>query len=144
VGEETEVIILDRRQLRRRSVPAFIRQLALRHPELKAPVTYEAFLAIAEREEVAVRVVHLSRPARLIRIGRHACIQLNKKLTRAERAVPAMHEMCHYWRDDPKEPYYNVEEDVMESREEEFADIFAWVVTSPARVFLPGLKEEDF
>lgn len=138
------MIIMDRRALRRRSVPAFIRQLAERHPELREPVTYESFLAIAEREEVSVRVLPLSRPARLIRIGRHACIQLNKNLSRAERAVPAFHEMCHFWRDDPREPYYNVEEDVMESREEEFADIFAWVVTSPARIYLPGLRDEDF
>lgn len=138
------IVLLDRPTLRRKSVPVFIRQMAGRHRELREPVTYEGFIAIAKREAVSVRVAELSRPARLIRVGQWPCIQLNRSLGYGQRAVYGMHELCHFWRDDPGEPCYNFEDDALISDAEEFADIFAWVVTSPARIFLPGLRDEDF
>jgi hypothetical protein len=138
------ILLLDRKALRRRSVAVFIRTLAQRHPEMREPVTYQHFLKIAEREGVSVRVVPLSRPARLIRAGRFPCIQLDRSLSRDERAIYGMHELCHYWRDDSGEPCYHAEDDAMIDAQESFADVFAWVVTSPAGRLLPGLRDEDF
>lgn len=135
--------ILDRKTLRRRSVPHFIRTMAVRHPELRCPVDYAAFTAIASREGVSVRVVPtLPTPARLVRVGGRALIQFRRDTSRQERTVLGMHELCHFWRDDPGEScFYADEED--ERPREEFADIFAWFVTSPARVHVRGLREED-
>lgn len=136
-------LLLQPTALRRRSVPAFIRVMSERHRELRRPVVYGDFLAIAARECVPVRIVPLPRPARLIRCGQSACIQLSSRITRAERTVRGMHELCHFWRDDPGESCYYADEHDMRPLED-FADIFAWAVTSPARVFVRGLREEDF
>ena len=136
-------LLLDRVSLRRRSVPSFIKVMAERHPELRTQVTYVDFLAIAEREGISVRVVPLSRPARLVRCENAVFIQLADRTTHKERAVLGMHELCHFWRDDPGQPcFYADEEDLRPL--EEFADIFAWFVTSTARPFVRGLREEDF
>lgn len=137
------MISLDRYTLRRRNVVAFIHKMARRHPELAHAVTFRQFLTIARRERVTVMILPLSRPARLVRIGAHAFIQINKALKPDEQCVYGFHELCHFWRDDPGEACYNAEEDI-ETPEEHFADVFAWVVTSPARVFIPGLRDEDF
>lgn len=134
---------VDRRTLRRRSVPYFIRTMAERHPELRRPVTYAEFCAIAAREGIPVRVVPLSRPARLIRYGSSVAIQLSDRLPREERAIRGMHELCHFWRDDPGQPCY-YDDDEAAAPLEQFADVFAWAVTSPARVFIRGIREEDF
>jgi hypothetical protein len=134
--------LLARSSLRRRSVPAFIKLMAERHPELRRQVTYTDFLAIASREGIAVRVVALSHRARLIRCGSSVFIQLSKRTNHKERTVLGMHELCHYWRDDPGQPCYYADEQDMRPLEE-FADIFAWAVTSTARIYVPGLREED-
>lgn len=138
------LLSLDRAASRRRSVPVFVRNMTERHPELGRQVTYQDFLAIAERERIVVRVVPLSRAARLLRIGRWACIQLNKTLSLDERAIYGMHELCHFWRDDPGEACYNAEDNALVDAQEDFADVFAWVVTSTARDFILGVKDEDF
>lgn len=135
---------IERRSLRRKSVAHFIRMIAERHPEMREPVTWEAFEAIAKRERIDVQLGILSRPGRLIRMGQHVFIQIDRRLTLAQRTTAALHELCHLWRDDPGEVCYHVEDDAFVSPAEEFADIFAWVATSPARVFLPGLRDEDF
>ena len=54
-----------------------------------------------------------------------------------------MHELCHFWRDDPGVPSYHSDGETGGARDE-FADIFAWLVTSPARVHMKGVREEDF
>lgn len=134
---------LDRQTLRRRSVPHFVRTMAERHPELWQQITYAEFAVIAAREGIAVRVTPaLSRPARLVRAGAAAFIQFRSDTGPGERAVLGMHELCHYWRDDPGQPCYYADGADL-SPIEEFADIFAWCVTSPARVFVRGLREED-
>lgn len=79
----------------------------------------------------------------MLRYGHHVCIQLDRRLNRSARTTHGMHELCHAWRDDPGRAFYNVEDEVVTSSED-FADLFAWVVTSPARVFQPGLRLEDF
>lgn len=136
-------ILMSRQALRRRSVPTFIRVMGERHPELRKVIGYAEFLSIAAREEIAVRIVPLPRPARLVRLGSVAFIQISDRTSHAERTVLGMHELCHYWRDDPGQAcFYADEEDLRPL--EEFADIFAWVVTSPARIFVAGVREEDF
>lgn len=124
-------------------MPALVQALSERHPELKRPVVWDDFVLIAEREPVHVLVVRLSHEGRLRRVGQHALTQLADRLSRAERIVWGMHERCHFWRDDPGVAcYFGDETD--RSAGEEFADIFAWAVTPPARVFVRGLREEDF
>jgi len=137
------VIALDRTRLRRRSVPHFIRAMAEKHPELRRQVTYAEFTTIAQREGIPIRIGNLSRPARLIRYGNHVEIQLSDRLSHKERTVRGMHELCHYWRDDPGQSCYYADDEVSLPLEE-FADIFAWAVTSTARPFVHGLREEDF
>jgi hypothetical protein len=55
-----------------------------------------------------------------------------------------VHELCHYWRDDPGVMSYYSDDVGPSSAREEFADLFAWLVTSPARVHIKGVREEDF
>jgi hypothetical protein len=113
-----------------------------RHPELRRQVTYAEFTTIAAREGIPIRVGRLSRPARLIRYGHYVEIQLSEDLDHKERTVRGMHELCHFWRDDPGQPCYYADEEVNEPLER-FADTFAWFVTSTARPFVRGLREED-
>src|SRR5687767_13366933 len=103
-------------------VTAFIQLIAERHPELRQPVTYHEFLAIAERESIGVGIVSLARHARLVLMGHSVFIQLNQSLSRAARTVYGMHELCHFWRDDPGEPCYNAEDTALASPAENFAD----------------------
>jgi hypothetical protein len=121
--------------------------MARRHPELRRQVLWDDFVRIAAREQVTVRMVPLSRPAQLVRFGRRVFIQLEATLAREPRTVYGMHELCHFWRDDPGRPCYHSDadgDDVHPSASEQFADIFAWAVTSPARVYVVGLRPEDF
>lgn len=133
------------RWFRRQSVPSFIRTLVPRHPELVRVVLWDDFVRIAERERISVRVVAMpeGQKGRLLRIGQHVFIQLNRLLSRDERTAWGMHELCHFWRDDPGVPCYYGDEYSQQPREE-FADIFAWAVTSPARVYVRGIRPEDF
>lgn len=135
----------DWRFLRRRSVPALVRRLAVRHPELERPCVWDDFVRICEREQVVVRVVDMppKQRGRLLRVGSRVFLRLNRCLSRDERTVVGFHELAHYWRDDPGVPCYYADEGDSDSGEE-FADIFAWAVTSPARVFVRGLRDEDF
>ena len=134
----------DWRELRRHDVVPFVHQMARRHPELARPVVWIDFVRMAKRDRIEVQVVALSRPARLLRYGRYVCIQLQPTLSRSERTVYGMHELCHAWRDDPGRAFYNANVEAARTPSEDFADLFAWVVTSPARVFQQGLREEDF
>jgi hypothetical protein len=132
------------RWFRRHSVPVFIRRMVPRHPELARVVLWDDFVRMAQREKIAVRVVALpdAQKARLVRVGQHVFIQLNRLLSRDERTIWGMHELCHFWRDDPGVPCYYGDEHSQEP-EEEFADVFAWAVTSYARVHVPGIRPED-
>lgn len=132
------------RELRRFDVVPFIHEMARRHPELARPVVWIDFVRMAKRDGIRVSVIGLSRPARLIRFEGCVCIQLRSSLNRSERTKYGMHELCHAWRDDPGRSFYHAEEAGVRSPSEDFADLFAWVVTSPARVYQPGLREEDF
>jgi Zn-dependent peptidase ImmA (M78 family) len=139
------ILFRDRRTLRKRNVAFFLRTMAERHPELRQPILhFRTVEAIARRERIVIQQLPLSRPGRLVRVDGLAFIQINKALPEAERIVVGMHELCHFWRDDSGEACYNVEDDILLTDAEEFADIFAWVATSPARIYLPGLREEDF
>lgn len=131
------------RSLRRHDVVRFIHRMAKRHPELAQPVIWDGFVRMAKRDGIYVRTLLLSRPARLLRYGNHVCIQLDRRQNRTERTTYGMHELCHAWRDDPGRAFYHADDELL-TPSEDFADLFARVVTSPARVFLPGLREEDF
>lgn len=115
---------------RQAAVIAFVRQKSERHPELRRPVAWADVVRIAKRDGVLLRVCRLSRPARLIRYDRHICIQVNEALARPARALYALHELCHVWRDDPGQGCYHADDEAQSSPSEEFADTFAWMVTS--------------
>lgn len=121
----------------------FIRVMSHRHPELRAVVGWKEFETMAEREGITLEYRPLSRPARLIRFGERVAIQFNKTSDLRSRATDGMHELCHYWRDDPGMACYYAD-DASGSPSEEFANVFAWFVTSTARQFVPGLREVDF
>jgi hypothetical protein len=114
----------------------FARSLYPKFPELTRPVRWSDFLAMAERSRVSVRVVRLSRPARLIRYGQALCIRINRQLNYHLRTLYGMHELCHVWRDEiGASCIYADEATVVAHPTEDFADLFAWFVTSEARVF---------
>jgi hypothetical protein len=128
--------LTSRAELRRRNVPRFVRLMAEKHPELRTQVTLDGFLAIADRERVAVQTCALPgrQRARTFAIGRQQYIQLNRAMAPGEMATQGMHELCHIWRDRPIDgAYYSDELTGGESCY--FADMFAWRVTSPARRF---------
>lgn len=133
------------RFIRRRGIVGILRHLASRHPELARPCVWDDFVRIAERERIGVSVVPLPacRPARLVRLGHRVFIQIARSLSREERTVLGFHELAHFWRDDPGVMCYYADQSDDAPREE-FCDIFAWAVTSPARQFVKGIREEDF
>lgn len=122
-----------------RTIPGvveFARSLYPTHPELEHPVRWPDFLRMAERSRVAARIVPLSRPARLIRYGNSLCIRINRELNYHLRTLYGVHELCHVWRDEFGQAcVYADEETVAVDSREDFADLFAWYVTSEARVF---------
>lgn len=133
------------RFLRRRGVPGLLRHMVKRHPEIARPCVWDDFVRICERERVVVRVVRLPKgeSGRLVRADPHVFIQLSEHLSRAERTVVGFHELAHLWRDDPGVAcYYSDHADT--SPGEDFCDVFAWAVTSPARQYVKGIREEDF
>jgi len=131
---------------KRRSVLALFRRVAGRHPELEAPVTWRVFEEIAAREHIVVRIRQLpeGRTGMLVRVGDDVVMFLSRLLKPNERLWVAMHEMAHFWADDPGEVcYYNIESDKSES--EEFCERFAWYCVDPgAREFLHRWREEGF
>lgn len=131
------MIHLPRSDWRYWSVPRFVRQKSRQHPELLRQVLWPDFVRMAERESIRVRFESLSSQARLLRFGSHVYIQIEKLLDQKARTIYGMHELCHFWRDDPGEPCYYAD-DYSQHPREEFADIFAWYVTTPDR---PTLRE---
>ena len=126
-------------------VPAFVRRLERRHPEFTGYVGWPEFTAICQREGLQVRVVELpdAQRGRLLRVGTHAFIQINRRLPRVDRLLVGMHELCHWFRDDPGVPcYYETADD--RTPDEEFADVFAWWCISPARDALVRRGEPPF
>lgn len=128
---------------KRLSVPALIRELARKHPELLRPVTMTDALTIADRERILVAVVDLPEriPGRLIRVGEQVWIRVNRSIAENARAFVVMHELTHFWRDDPGLMATYMDYETV-SPMEEFCDVFAWYVTSPAREFV--LDREPF
>lgn len=114
----------------------FARTLYPRHPELEHPVRWQHFIAMALRSGVCIRLVPLSRPARLIRYGQSLCIRINYELNHHLRTRYGMHELCHVWRDElGLSCIYADDETVAKDPNEDFADLFAWYVTSEARIY---------
>jgi hypothetical protein len=136
---------MSRESLRRASVPAFIRRMAAKHPELERVVSFDDMTRMAQREGIVVRTVDFpaSQRGRLMRLWNHPYILLNRAMTRAEQTMDGMHELCHWWRDDPGAASFYSDGETGGPRDE-FADIFAWTVTSPAREHLRGVREQDF
>lgn len=120
--------------LRRKSVPKLVRTLVPRHPEFARVIGWAEFKTICDREGIRLRISVLPPAfnARLVRLGQHPYIQINRALSHMERTFYGMHELCHYFRDDPGVPAYYADADGV-GESEEFADIFAWYCTSPAR-----------
>src|SRR4051812_12607054 len=102
----------------------FVRSLYAKHPELEQPVRWPHFLQMAERSEVSVRIVPLSRPARLIRYGQSLCIRINQSLNYHLRTLYGMHELAHVWRHEiGMSCIYADEETVTDDPGEDFADL---------------------
>lgn len=116
---------------RRRSVPAFVARMSERHPELLQQVTLGGMLRMAARDNVAVAFVRLPRQqkARTLMLGGVPHIRINRSQSRYECTTSGLHELCHIWRDGLRSsPYYS--DELTGGASCEFADIFAWYVTS--------------
>lgn len=117
-------------------VVEFARSLYPKHPELEHPVRWPDFIRMSARSGVSTRVVPLSRPARLIRYGQALCIRINYELNHHLRTRYGMHELCHVWRDElGLACIYADDETIIKDPNEDFADLFAWYVTSEARIY---------
>jgi hypothetical protein len=121
----------------------FTRRMAIMHPELANPVTWGAFCSIAQRCRISVRIVNMSHPARLIRLGNSVGIQIKRGLDRTLQTRYGMHELWHFWNDDIRESCIYADEETVRHPREDAADLFAWYVTSPARIFLEPRKSID-
>lgn len=117
-------------------IMAFTAQMAAVHPELAKPVTWTDFMAIAQRSKIMVRIVQMSHPARLVRLGNTVGIQIKRGLPRTLQTRYGMHELWHFWKDDLKESCIYADDATVRHPREDAADLFAWYVTSPARIFL--------
>lgn len=118
------------------SLADFIAVLATHHLELRQPLAFTDVFSIALREHIPIRVMPLSRPARLLRLGQHVAIQINALEPSRQWATYGMHELCHYWRDDAGELCYHADVAWLESPSEDFAETFAWHVTQNPRITL--------
>jgi hypothetical protein len=118
------------------SLADFVAVLASEHPELRQPIAFPDVFSIALRENLPIRVMPLSRPARLLRLGEHVVIQINSREPSRQWATYGMHELCHYWRDDAGELCYHADVAWRESPSEDFAETFAWHVTQNPRITL--------
>src|SRR4051812_28369484 len=114
----------------------FTTRMAIVHPELASPVTWAGFIAIAQRCKIQIRIVNMSHPARLIRLGNNVGIQIKRGLDRTLQTRYGMHELWHFWNDDIQEACIYADDETLRHPREDAADLFAWYVTSPARVFL--------
>jgi hypothetical protein len=134
-----------REALRRASVTGFVRRMAERHPELRRVVGFKEMKAMALRDGVFVRLDRMpaTQHGRLVRLWNQPYVLLNRRITRAEQTMAGMHELCHFWRDDPGQASFYSDGETGGKRDQ-FADIFAWTVCSPARVHIKGVREEDF
>lgn len=111
----------------------FVAALVPRHPELRRQVHWPDVRVIARREGVRLRRLPLSRPGRLVRFGRTWEIQISDELDMSARAVVGVHELVHYWRDRMEEPAIYASEEWADDPKEDFANLVAWYLTSPAR-----------
>ena len=138
-------MLTSRARLRRATVQGFVRTMAEKHPELQRVVGFREMMAIAKREGVVVKLDRLPefQHGRLIRLWNQPYVLLNRRITRAQQTMAGMHELCHFWRDDPGVASYYSDGETGGKRDE-FADLFAWIVASPARVHIKGVREEDF
>lgn len=128
--------------MRQLGVVEFARSLYATHPELEHPVRWPHFIRMAARSGVSTRIVPLSRPARLIRYGQALCIRINYELNHHLRTRYGMHELCHVWRDElGMACIYADDETVAKDPSEDFADLFAWYVTSEARIYQVPLAD---
>jgi hypothetical protein len=114
----------------------FTAKMGAIHPELLKPVTWLGFIEIARRCQIVVRVLPLSHPARLLRAGGYVSIQIKRGLDRTLQTRYGMHEMWHFWNDDIRESCIYADDETVRHPREDAADLFAWYVTSPARIFL--------
>lgn len=129
--------------MKKKGVVEFAMSLYDTHPELKRPVGWDQFKAMAKRSGVTVRLTSLSRPARLLRFGDDLCIRISKDLSLHQRTYYGMHELCHVWRDEAGGPcIYADDATVVDHPAENFADFFAWFTTSTARIFLEPRTED--
>lgn len=118
------------------AVIEFTAQMGALHPELLRPVTWVGFTEIARRSGIAVRVLELVQPARLLRAGSYVGIQIKRGMHRTLQTRYGMHEMWHFWNDDIRESCIYADDETVRHPREDAADLFAWYVTSPARIFL--------
>lgn len=116
-----------------REIEEFVAQHSARHPELLRQVQWPDIRRIAAREGVPVRRLPLSRPGRLVRFDRRWEIQLSDQLNQTELAVVGAHELVHYLRDREEEPAIYAGEEWAADPVEDFANLAAWYLTSPAR-----------
>ena len=114
----------------------FTAKMAAVHPELAKPVTWTDFTSIAKRCKIMVRIVEMSHPARLLRLGNNVGIQIKRGMDRTLQTRYGMHELWHFWNDDIRESCIYADEATVRHPREDAADLFAWYVTSPARIFL--------
>jgi hypothetical protein len=124
-------------------VISFTTRMAAVHPELERPVTWGAFCSIAQRCKIAVRILNMSHPARLVRLGNNVGIQIKRGLDRTLQTRYGMHEMWHFWNDDIRESCIYADDETVRHPREDAADLFAWYVTSPARIFLEPRRPMD-
>lgn len=114
----------------------FTAKMAELHPELAKPVVWTGFTAMAARCGITIRVLPLPQPARLLRLGKRVGIQIKRGMHRTLQTRYGMHEMWHFWNDDIGESCIYADDETVRHPREDAADLFAWYVTSPARIFL--------
>jgi hypothetical protein len=121
----------------------FTAMMARVHHELERPVTWGSFCSIAQRCRISIRILNMSHPARLVRLGNNVGIQIKRGMDRTLQTRYGMHEMWHFWNDDIRESCIYADEETVRHPREDAADLFAWYVTSPARIFLEPRQSVD-
>jgi hypothetical protein len=132
---------------RRRSVVALARRLAVRFPQFDRSIGWRDVEEICQREHIAIRVRSLPPGEKgwLVRVDSYVTIRLSRLLTKQEKLWTAVHELCHYFSDDPGEMCRYAADSHEQSDTEEFCERFAWYCVDPgAREFLQRWREEAF
>lgn len=120
------------------AIVAIVREKAVIHAELRAPLSYAGLRAILAREHVGLVVGDLPRPALLMQFGGKWSIIVDASVPKRRHLDYAAHELGHLWlHHDPTaerwERVYNMDDWIGPDPREDEVELFCTIVLGSVR-----------